>query len=699
MKKRLFVIFALLLLIPTLIICTFTACSGDGDKEGEETTTGVTEPRGEAIGSELVRNKQLGFFAYGEVVSDNDYVADATVRPQNDGVSVKFYSDGTANLTVKDYWGNVATVAVTVENSEISNIDVTPFSDSKSVNVRFVGAFGTGNVDDTKSIQEAIDSLPNGGTVYFPAGTYNIDKIVLREGITLMLQGKVDNVSSGYTKALAERVANREFAILKDGSFVNHEPNGPGNLGASNIAIIGGMIDFNGAAATKTQIDVNQEGPEAHPGWESTGCIAISGGSNYRFENIIIKDIYNAHAFQICGVSDVVIKDCMFAGYMGRAEEKGSSAIVTNRETIQIEYAHSGAIPPATFEEGEFYYCKNVAIEGCYFGDSDKSGYHVTAIGQHGQNGTANVDGLTVTKCVFDNPYYTAMRFPNYTNVEISNNSFISDEKGYVGGGYFLWFYTENANKSYAGKTQSGSSATVVSAHAYEHDGLHHFDITNNVFLIKGDSNIRVINASSTTGLTPGARTITGVMRQVEGQLYGANYSGFIKCTNLISDINFSDNTISVEADGYTYKSVAVFTSVYNLVAENNQISTANGVNLTANYNGQVGINVVNPVNETSSNQYSFITSLPSASIMVSNGKGGYIVFKADSTTARTLKLQQTEHCKIEYKIENGNVRVNVVCDEGYTFSGWKNGSANYNPSSTVTMSGNITLVAVCTQA
>lgn len=43
-------------------------------------------------------------------------------------------------------------------------------------NVKDFGAAGTGNVDDTAPIQNAIDSLSDtGGVVYFPAGTYRVD--------------------------------------------------------------------------------------------------------------------------------------------------------------------------------------------------------------------------------------------------------------------------------------------------------------------------------------------------------------------------------------------------------------------------------------------------------------------------------------------------------------------------------------------
>ncbi len=55
------------------------------------------------------------------------------------------------------------------------------------VDVRAYGAVGTGIVDDTTAIQDAIDSLgSNGGFVYLPPGTYMAGKITLKEKIILL---------------------------------------------------------------------------------------------------------------------------------------------------------------------------------------------------------------------------------------------------------------------------------------------------------------------------------------------------------------------------------------------------------------------------------------------------------------------------------------------------------------------------------
>ena len=47
-----------------------------------------------------------------------------------------------------------------------------------TVSVKDFGAMGNGVAADSAAIQAAVDSMPNGGGLYFPAGTYNIDATI-----------------------------------------------------------------------------------------------------------------------------------------------------------------------------------------------------------------------------------------------------------------------------------------------------------------------------------------------------------------------------------------------------------------------------------------------------------------------------------------------------------------------------------------
>lgn len=62
----------------------------------------------------------------------------------------------------------------------------------EEVNVRFFGAFGSGDParDDTEAIQNAIDyvanqNLPKGGIVFIPNGTYYVQQIILKDGVSI----------------------------------------------------------------------------------------------------------------------------------------------------------------------------------------------------------------------------------------------------------------------------------------------------------------------------------------------------------------------------------------------------------------------------------------------------------------------------------------------------------------------------------
>lgn len=649
--------------------------------------------------SDVVTYKKLGLFA-STVSSDNEKVADAVIRKGNDGVAVRAFSNGTARISVADYWGNKAFIDVTVENDSIVKEEVTAFADPNSVNVRLCGASGNGITNDTAAVQAAVDSLKNGGTVYFPAGKYLISQLVIGNNITLKLQGSVENVSEGYTDALAARVENGEFAVIvnaleNSNLILNHDPAGSGADGASDIAVVGGMIDLNGSIADGKQVDSTLSGPQNCAKGKITGTCAFvfSCAKNFTLDNVIIKDSYNGHAMQLCAAQDVEVRNCMFAGFVCRANTAGSTSdILLTRETIQIEYAHSGAIPPSSFEAGEFYYCKNIKIDGCYFGDSDKCGYNLTPIGQHGQCGQANITGLEISNNVFDNPYYCGIRFPNYRDVKIYANKFISDTAGQFDG-YFIDIFSLQGTSTYAGTTKSGISVTVTYAMPYEHDGTHNVEIYGNEFVISGNSNKRVISAAS-TGIDVGAKTVKSLIRQVSGTLYGNSYTGFVKSSNIVSNVNVHDNTINISGE-VKYKNFhSIFTMVHDLKYENNSVTLGSGISFTSSSNGIEGLNIYSPIDRETEVTLTFDNSLKDKYLIIPDGSGGYIKLCSDTAgTVRKIKLVGSEHIRLGFTIDSdNNAVVNIECDEGYSFSGWKLSGEKYGNTGTVMLTGDITL-------
>jgi hypothetical protein len=81
--------------------------------------------------------------------------------------------------------------------------------DGKILNVKEFGARGDGASDDTAAIQKTIDAAPDGSTIYFPAGTYNVSNFVVKKRSGLSFTGEERN-SVIRRKAGAARIATFE---------------------------------------------------------------------------------------------------------------------------------------------------------------------------------------------------------------------------------------------------------------------------------------------------------------------------------------------------------------------------------------------------------------------------------------------------------------------------------------------------------
>jgi len=69
---------------------------------------------------------------------------------------------------------------------------------SDVANVKNFGAAGNGSTDDTAAIQSAINSLTNGGTVFFPAGTYKVSSQINSSvrGVIFLGSGQAGSILS-----------------------------------------------------------------------------------------------------------------------------------------------------------------------------------------------------------------------------------------------------------------------------------------------------------------------------------------------------------------------------------------------------------------------------------------------------------------------------------------------------------------------
>ncbi len=561
-----------------------------------------------------------------------------------DGGSVTLTSKaaGSATYRVENNYSEAALLNVSVDESLMMTVEIEKFTaPESSVNVKDFGAKGNGTADDTSAIQKAIDSLKTGGTVYIPKGVYMVNYLVFRENIHIRLAGNLPDAKVGYTDEIADYVKNGDVAILRRNGknshmFYNLNRGGYCTEGVSNIALSGGVLDC-----------------------VTTGMAFVwSCADGVLFENSIVKDISNNHAIQIGGCSNVVINNIMFAGY--------TNGDALTRETIQIEamtpnaLSSNQATTPVKCYAGDYQYNKNVSITGCYFGKSDISGPHQTPVGHHSSRDEANCDGLVFSGNVVDNPLMYGVRLPNFVNVEITDNLFISTAKTLklANDTALISLYTRVNAEEYT----DNNGVKITSSHKNEQIGNQNIAIRNNRFVLGGSTNLRVLYITG-SGLMPGATTASGLKRVDTWGGTPYNFKGYVRSTNVIENIDFSGNT--VELTGKTAYSNYLFRvdHVFGFNFENNTVPTE----------GYISQDACDFRNTTKAGEYiRVIDLLPTYGKIIFVTPDGEIEYKVKASGKLTLRSEGGR--RIDVTVEKGIVRITL--DDLANFEGWYNGES-----------------------
>ena len=277
------------------------------------------------------------------------------------------------------------------------------------------GADPTGRADSTPAMQACIDRVAaaGGGTVSVPPGEYRISFLTLRPHVTLELAGGAGRATDGWTPEAAARAMDpSQSAIIRSVAdrkgrwwlfLFNLVPPTAATNGFSDITVSGGVFDCEGRYL---------------PG-------AFACGRNIRLENMVVKDLPNNHAFQIDGCTNVVVANCLFAGYTFGGKHK-----VLTRETIQVEQTSPGALSgnptntPISCAREVSIPNRNVSVTGCWFGPSERLGPHLIPLGHHGR--PRSCDGLVFAGNVVVNPLYCGVRLANVSDVRVEGNTFVS---------------------------------------------------------------------------------------------------------------------------------------------------------------------------------------------------------------------------------------------------------------------------------
>ncbi len=275
----------------------------------------------------------------------------------------------------------------------------------KFVNVRLnKEVFGDGVHDDTKALQTSIDEVKDGGTVYFPDGTY-------------LLSGSLIFYSNQHLifsdKAVLLRSAE-EGKLTRYLLASYSEPEWGGYTGTHDVVITGGIFDGNGAMDERCTL------------LNTVHC------KNILIENSRFVHCARWHFIEINGSQNVVVRNCIFDGptYTHKPEEQLN-------EQVQLDFSRHGSYGPVYNCDGTLIdfcsddtTCSNIVIENNIFKCDGFPG-----IGHHGD---CNHNGIIIRNNIFDGPSgrygnsrgYIIFR-PRVTDITVEGNVFIAPEEEY----------------------------------------------------------------------------------------------------------------------------------------------------------------------------------------------------------------------------------------------------------------------------
>ncbi len=252
-------------------------------------------------------------------------------------------------------------------------------------NVQGFGARGDGLVDDTASIQAAIDfvSSSGGGTVYLPAGTYKIkpqtsiavDRVranaLTIAADNIVLTGDGPALSKLTFRVFGDRDPTNSFEL-----FPWYSSDGTANVWrGSAIFIAGGVdpsqprrnivienIEIDGGARPGNTLDRSPPGTQAREGWDiSHKGINLQEDRHHR--RIVIRNV-DAHDFRgeiVFGggafIDDVLIEDCELHGTSADCLSLGGAHVVRGCRFYDAAHAcveSASFAKPARYIDNQF---------------------------------------------------------------------------------------------------------------------------------------------------------------------------------------------------------------------------------------------------------------------------------------------------------------------------------------------------------
>ncbi|MBQ4338508.1 MAG: hypothetical protein IJC37_03715 [Clostridia bacterium] len=273
----------------------------------------------------------------------------------------------------------------------------------KFVNVRDnKNVYADGVHDDTKALQACIDEVKDGGTVYFPDGTYLVSAaLIFYSNQHLKFSDK------------ATVLRNDKSTPMTRYLLASHsEPEWGEYDGTHDVVISGGTFDGN-SNTTEHSTLVN-----------TVHC------NNITIENCRFVNCAHWHFIEINGTQNATVQNCVFDGPTYTYINEG-----LYNEQVQLDMARHGSYGPVYNCDGELIDfksddtpCRNIVIRNNIF---KCAGF--PAVGHHGDIDHHNI---LIENNIFDGPSGTDGKSRGYIifrpmvyGITVKGNAFIAPEE------------------------------------------------------------------------------------------------------------------------------------------------------------------------------------------------------------------------------------------------------------------------------
>ena len=239
--------------------------------------------------------------------------------------------------------------------------------------------------------QKAFDAVLSYGckegeyvVVYVPEGTYAIHKRIKLHSYTWL---KLDD--NAFI-----RNENRNGVGSMLSNYYDGNSSYQGYEGARNIIVEGGTWDGNLESSSNKYTG----------GFTN---ILFAHCENIAIRNLTVKDNYNGHLIEFCGVQNGSVQNCDISGYQG----------TSLKEALQLDITHTTSWLPA-FGSYDDTACNNILIENNRIYDFPRGiGSHMAVKGIYNRN-------IVIQNNEFDHLSDEGILAYNYENLSVISNSF-----------------------------------------------------------------------------------------------------------------------------------------------------------------------------------------------------------------------------------------------------------------------------------